>query len=116
MNESPKMRVASEIELTRTQRDHLIGIAESQTAEVCLVRRASIVLLCAYGLDNKTVGEIFGVDRIQVRRWRDRYAIGGMAGISEDLPRGGRPTRIDAGQIVARTTQSSSVVEWPRWR
>ena len=108
------MRVASEIELTHTQRDHLIGITGSQTAEVRLVRRASIVLLCADGLDNKTVGEILGIDRIQVGRWRDRYAIGGMAGISKDLPRGGRPARIDAGQIVARTTQSlpEAATQW----
>jgi transposase len=99
------MRVATEIELTQAQRDRLIGLAESQTAEVRLARRASIVLLCAEGLDNKTVGEILGVDRIQVGRWRERYAAGGMAAISRDLPRGGRPTRIDAGQIIALTTQ-----------
>ena len=100
------MSVATEIELTPSQRDSLIGLAESQTAEVGLVRRASIVLLCADGFDNKTVGEILGVDRIQVGRWRERYVLGGIAAISKDLPRGGRPTRIDAGQIVARTTQS----------
>ena len=67
------MRVAPEIELTPAQRDRLIVLAGSQAAEVRLVRRASIVLLCADGLDNKTVGEILGVDRIQVGRWRERY-------------------------------------------
>ena len=55
------MSVATEIELTPSQRDSLIGLAESQTAEVGLVRRASIVLLCADGFDNKTVGEIWGL-------------------------------------------------------
>ena len=108
------MRVATEIELTPSQRDRLIGLAESQTAEVRLVRRASIVLLCADGFDNKTVGEILGVDRIQAGRWRERYVLGGIAAIGKDLPRGGRPTRIDAGQIVARTTQSlpEAATQW----
>ena len=108
------MRVATEIELTQSQRDCLIGMAESQTAEVRLVRRASIVLLCADGFDNKTVGEILGVDRIQVGRWRERYAAGGLAAIRNDLPRGGRPARIDAGLIVARTTQSlpEAATQW----
>ena len=108
------MRVATHIELTETQRAQLIGVAESQTAEVRLVRRASIVLLCADGLDNKTVGEILGVDRIQVGRWRERFAEGGMASIRKDLPRGGRPVRIDVGQIIARTTQSlpAAATQW----
>lgn len=108
------MRVATEIELTPAQRDRLMSLAESQTAEVRLARRASIVLLCAEGLDNKTVGEILGIDRIQVGRWRERYVAGGIAAIRKDLPRGGRPARVDAGRIVARTTQSlpEAATQW----
>jgi transposase len=108
------MRVATEIELTPLQRDRLIGIAESQTVEVRLARRASIVLLCADGLDNKTVGEILGVDRIQVGRWRERYAVGGLAAISKDAPRGGRPASIDAHRIVTLTTQGlpAAATQW----
>lgn len=108
------MRVATRIELTQSQRDRLMRIAESQTAEVRLARRAGIVLLCADGFDNKTVGEILGVDRIQVGRWRERYAVGGLAAISKDLPRGGRPTRVDAKQVIARTTQSvpEAATQW----
>ena len=82
------MRVATEIELTQPQRERLLRMAESQTTEVRLARRASIVLLCADGLDNKTVGEMLGIDRIQVARWRERYAVGGFSAIEQDLPRG----------------------------
>lgn len=108
------MRVATEIELTPLQRDCLIGIAESQTTEVRLTRRAGIVLFCADGLDNKTVGQMLGVDRIQVGRWRERYAAGGLAAIRKDLPRGGRPASIDAHRIVALTTQSlpATATQW----
>jgi hypothetical protein len=62
------MRVASFIELNTDDRNRLVRIAQSQLSEVRLVRRASIVLLCADGLDNKMVGEILGIDRITVGR------------------------------------------------
>ena len=100
------MRVATQIELTEVERNRLVRIAESQRSEVRLARRASIVLLCADGLDNKTVGEILGVDRIQVGRWRERYAAGGFAAIEQDLPRGGRTPVVDRAELLRLTTQS----------
>ena len=103
------MRVARVIELTQAQRDRLVRIAHSETTEVRLARRASIVLLCADGLDNKSVGEILGIDRIQVGRWRERYAVGGLAAIARDQPRSGRKPAIDAAEIVRLTTQSTPV-------
>ena len=110
------MRVATEIKLTQTQRERLLRIAESQTTEVRLARRASIVLLCADGFDNKTVGEMLGVDRIQVARWRKRYAVGGFAAIEQDLPRGGRTPVVDRAELVRLTTQTTPEAArgWPR--
>ena len=90
------MRKASAIELDDAQREKLMKLAHSNTAEVRVARRASIVLLAADGLDNHRIGEILGVDRIQVGRWRDRYAAGGLKVIEQDLPRGGRKPKIDA--------------------
>lgn len=89
------MRVATEIELTPAQRERLVRTAESQTIQVQLARRARIVLLCADGLDNKTLGEMLGIDRIQVARWRMRYGEGGLAAIGQDLPRGGRTSMVE---------------------
>jgi transposase len=108
------MRVATEIELTDTDRKRLVEIAGSQRTEVRLARRASIVLLCADGLDNKTVGEILGVDRIQVARWRERYAAAGFAAIARDLPRGGRKPVVDRAELVRLTTQSlpEAATQW----
>jgi uncharacterized membrane protein len=68
------MRVASAIELDDAQRAALVKQARSNTTEVRLARRASIVLLAADGLDNRQIGERLGVGRIQVGRWRERYA------------------------------------------
>ena len=108
------MRVASVIELTEVEHSRLIRIAESQLSEVRLARRASIVLLCADGLDNKTVGEILRVDRIQVGRWRERYAAGGLAAIEQDLPRGGRTPVVDRAELVRLTTLSTpeAATQW----
>ena len=108
------MRVATEIKLTEAQRDRLVRIAESQTSEVRLVRRASAVLLCAEGLTNKMVGEILNIDRIQVARWRERYATGGVRAIEQDLPRGGRPPVVDRSELVRLTTQSppEAATQW----
>ena len=108
------MRVATQIELSEVERHRLIRIADSQRSEVRLARRASIVLLCADGLDNKTVGEILGVDRIQVGRWRERYAEAGLAAIEHDLPRGGRKPVVDRAELVRLTTLSlpAAATQW----
>jgi len=100
------MRVASAIELDDAQREKLVKLAQSDTAEVRLARRAGIVLLAADGLDNYRIGEILGIGRIQAARWRERYAGGGLAAIEKDLPRGGRKAKIDAAEIVRLTTQT----------
>jgi transposase len=101
------MRVASAIELDEAQREQLMKLAHSNTTEVRLARRASIVLLAADGLDNGKIAELVGVGRIQVGRWRERYAAGGLRAIERDLPRGGRKPKVDPAEIVRLTTQTT---------
>ena len=52
------------------------------------------------------IAEELKIGRVQVGRWRTRYAKGGLAAIERDLPRGGRPTQADAAEIVRLTTQT----------
>jgi transposase len=99
------MRVASEIKLSAEERGKLLKLAHSNTASVRLARRAGIVLLAADGFENKIIGEMIGVGRVQVATWRTRYAEGGLAAIERDLPRGGRPRTVSAAKIVHLTTQ-----------
>ena len=101
------MRKASLIELDDGQREMLVKLAHSNTTEVRLARRAGIVLLAADGLDNHQINEILGVGRVQVGRWRERYADGGFKAIEQDLPRGGRKAKIDPAEIVRLTTQTT---------
>jgi len=84
------MRVAPKIMLTTEEEKVLIRLSGSNTASVRPARRARIVLLAAAGLDNKAIAAELNVGRIQVGRWRERYAEGGLAVIERDLPRSGR--------------------------
>ncbi|EQD37670.1 tISRso5 ISRSO5-transposase protein, partial [mine drainage metagenome] len=79
-----------------------------------MARRARIVLLAADGLRNDAIAQRVGVGRVQVGCWRTRYAEGGLASISKDRPRGGRPRTVDAGEIVRLTTQSKpeAATQW----
>ncbi len=100
------MRVAATIVLGEAERKKLMQLARSRTASVRLVRRTQIVLLAATGRDNAAIAMELGIGRVQVGRWRMRYAQGGLAAIERDLPRGGRRAKVDAAEIVRLTTQT----------
>jgi len=108
------MRIASPIELTEVERERLVKLAQSDTVEVRLARRAGIVVLAADGLNNHQISELLGIDRIQAGRWRERYAEGGITAIERDLPRGGRKLKADVAQIVRLTTQHTppAATQW----
>ena len=81
------MRVAPTIVLNEEERKKLTQLAKSRTASVRLARRAQIVLLAARGKHNVTIAQELEIGRVQVGRWRERYATGGLAVIERDLPR-----------------------------
>ena len=101
------MRKASVIKLSGEQRQILQRWVRSNTVSVRLARRANIVLLAADGLDNKAIAGQLGIGRVQVGRWRERFAEGGLGVIEADLPRSGRKPKIDAAKIVRMTTQTT---------
>ena len=108
------MRVAPAIELNAEEEQRLRRLARSNTASVRVARRARIVLLAATGLENQVIAAQLGIGRVQVGRWRERYAQGGLAAIEQDRPRGGRPPKVDAADIVQRTTQTlpATATQW----
>ena len=101
------MRVATEIVLSPAQREELLGLVRSKRTSVRLSQRARIVLLAVQGLRNKDIATKLDVGRVQVSRWRERYAASGVAGIERDLPRGAPPRKVDAARLVELTTQHS---------
>ncbi len=116
------MQKAAPIEWDDAQREQLVKLAHSNTTGVRLARRAGIVLLAADGLDNHQIGELLGGGRVQVGRWRERYAANVLQAVAQDLPRCGRKPRVDPAEIVRLTTQikpervrSGVRRRWRRW-
>ncbi len=100
------MRVAPEIVLTDEEHAELTKLVRSGLSSVRLVQRARIVLLAADGMQNKNIARQLGVGRVQVSRWRERYAESRLAGIERDLPRGAPPVKVDVARLVELTTQT----------
>ena len=100
------MRVATRIELTSEEQAELTALVRSKLTSVRLAVRARIVLLATQGLQNTDIAAKVGVGRVQVSRWRERYAQSRLAGIARDLPRGAPPVRVDVSRLVALTTES----------
>jgi transposase len=103
------VRVAPEIVLTDEERAELTRLVRSKLTSVRLAQRARIVLLAAERLQNKDIAEQVSVGRVQVSRWRERYAQSRLAGIERDLPRGAPPVKVNAARLVELTTQSQPV-------
>ena len=108
------MRIAPTIMLNEEERKKLTRLAKSRTTSVRLARRAQIVLLAATGKHNDAIARELKLGRVQVGRWRERYAKGGLAAIERDRPRGGRPPQADVAEIVRLTTrtQPKAATHW----
>lgn len=78
------MRTAARITLSAAERAALVLRADAQARAPRLAQRAQMVLLAADGLQNQAIAEQLGVGRVQVARWRGRYAQLGLAGIEQD--------------------------------
>lgn len=101
-----QVRVAPTIVLSEEEETDLVKLVRSKVMSVRLAQRARIALLAAQGMQNKDIAEEVGVGRIQVARWRGRFAKSRMAGIEQDLPRGAPPRKVDVNKLVALTTQT----------
>ena len=100
------MRVAPEIILTEDERAELAKLERSKLSSVRLAQRARIVLLAAEGMQNKDIAQQLDVGRVQVSRWRERYAQWRLSGIERDRPRGAPPGKVDVARLVELTTQT----------
>ena len=108
------MRLAAEIVLTEGERSELMRMVRSKRASVRLSLRAGIVLLAADGVQNSVIAEMLSTGRVQVGRWRERFAKHRLAGIERDLPRGAPPVVVDVPRLIEMTTQSAppAVTHW----
>jgi len=99
------MRVAAPIVLTEEQRSELSAYARRRSVALRLVQRANIIRQAAEGKQDQEIAAALHVGRHTVARWRARFLQHGITGIEKDAPRPGRTRRIDAAEIIRKTTQ-----------
>jgi transposase len=108
------MRVATKVVLSKDEREDLTKLVRSKQSSVRLSQRARIVLLAADGMRNQEIAAQLNVGRVQVSRWRERYAQLRLSGIERDLPRGAPPAKVDVARLVELTTQTKpqAATQW----
>ena len=99
------MRIAPCITLSNQDRVTLERWSRGRRTPARLVLRARIVLAAASGRENKAIAAELGINRLLVGKWRNRFALIGLAGIGKDAPRGGRPRS-------ARVAMEAKIIEW----
>lgn len=59
----------------------------------CTARPACVSFFCRRWTLNKDIAQQLDIGRVQVSRWRERYAQSRLSGIERDLPRGAPPAK-----------------------
>lgn len=111
-------RPVDKLTLTDEERRTLTQWAWSAHSPRALSQRCQIVLGCAAGKSNKQVSEELGVSQQTVGKWRRRFLLKRLDGLTDE-PRPGAPRRItdeQIEQVVAATLSGSpsGVEPWSR--
>jgi len=92
-------RPLNPLDLSPHVREELESLVRSRSLPAGLVKRATIVLRCAEGLDNQTVAEEVGTSRQTVGKWRERFRTQGLMGLYDER-KPGRPRSIEDDRIM----------------
>jgi transposase len=110
------MRKAPEVKLSKADRDELKEWTRARTLPARQGVRAQVVLMADEGLDDTMIGAALRISRQRCGRIRGRFLAGGIAALTTDRPRCGRPTTIEPQKIVALTTGGTPemATDWSR--
>jgi transposase len=92
------------VEVPAEDRAELVRWTRTPSLRAGLAQRARIVLLAADGVGTNEIVTRVGVSKPTVIAWKRRYAEGGMDGLV-DLPKPGRPARVDEVGVVLATLE-----------
>jgi transposase len=99
---SPK---ADPVVLSDEERSVLLGWSRRRTTAQALALRSRIVLRCADPGTNSEIAEELGISRAMVSKWRGRFLLKRLDGLSDE-PRPGRPRVIADEKIEALITKT----------
>jgi transposase len=89
-------------------REKLMLLARRPKTAQRVAIRSKIVLRAAEGVSNQQIAQQLGISGATVGKWRERYRLRGMEGLSDE-PRPGAPRRIGDAEVeeaVTRTLES----------
>jgi transposase len=109
------MRTPPPVALSLRERAELLHWTRGRSVPVRRAERARIVLLAAAGLGNLEIGKLLDLSPVTVRRWRSRFALLGMAGISGDAPRSGHQKGSSTVATILERTRSGRPTNGTRW-
>jgi transposase len=101
--------IATTIELTDDERARLETWTRRRTSAQGLAQRARIILAAADGRSNTEIAERVGVTRPTVTKWRNRFALQRLDGLTDE-PRPGRPRTITddkVEEVVVKTLETT---------
>ncbi|WP_460407336.1 helix-turn-helix domain-containing protein [Actinophytocola sediminis] len=103
--------------LLADERQVLKGWARRRMTVQALALRSRIVLACAENDNNGQVAEQLGVSRNTVSRWRNRFVVDRLEGLS-DQPRPGAPRKItdeQVEQVIVKTLEQAPSGQDTNW-
>lgn len=109
-------RPVKDVNLSPAELRELEAMIRRASTGQAVARRVRIILACAEGKGNTEIAQEFGLGRMQVGRWRERFIRYRLAGL-EDLPKSGRPKRLsvdDEKRVVKLTieTRPEGATHW----
>ncbi len=91
-------RPTATITLTDQEREVLLQYVRRGKTSQRLAQRSRIILKCAEGLNNTEIGTELGVNTRTVGKWRTRFVVDRLDGLS-DAPRSGAPRQIGDDKV-----------------
>lgn len=95
------------VELTKLDRDYLLGLSNRKTLEVRVLKRALALLALDQGETLEAVARHQQLTNDTIAQLRNRYKAQGLACL-QDAPRSGRPVEIDGRQRAQITALACS--------
>lgn len=98
-------RPKKSLTLPATDKEKLTLLARRPKTAQRVAMRAKIVLRAAEGQPNQEIARSLGITGSTVGKWRERFRLEGIEGLSDE-PRPGAPRKITDAQVEAAVTQT----------